>query len=110
MIRRPPRSTRTDTLFPYTTLFRSGLAHLVLVDQLAGLFFDQQRARGLDAQAALVGLAAAEVGEHLPQLLAHLLHARRGHDVDADIRAEFEFDLAIVEVACAELPAQLDAG
>src|SRR3546814_10012630 len=26
MIRRPPRSTRTDTLFPYTTLFRS-LAH-----------------------------------------------------------------------------------
>src|SRR3546814_9361314 len=27
MIRRPPRSTRTDTLFPYTTLFRS--AHLL---------------------------------------------------------------------------------
>src|SRR3546814_4296163 len=26
MIRRPPRSTRTDTLFPYTTLFRSGRA------------------------------------------------------------------------------------
>src|SRR3546814_10282694 len=26
MIRRPPRSTRTDTLFPYTTLFRSELA------------------------------------------------------------------------------------
>src|SRR3546814_17548368 len=27
MIRRPPRSTRTDTLFPYTTLFRSFAAH-----------------------------------------------------------------------------------
>src|SRR3546814_9725162 len=26
MIRRPPRSTRTDTLFPYTTLFRSGVS------------------------------------------------------------------------------------
>src|SRR3546814_7681179 len=26
MIRRPPRSTRTDTLFPYTTLFRSAFA------------------------------------------------------------------------------------
>src|SRR3546814_18871588 len=26
MVRRPPRSTRTDTLFPYTTLFRSGPA------------------------------------------------------------------------------------
>src|SRR3546814_19909211 len=28
MIRRPPRSTRTDTLFPYTTLFRSRARHL----------------------------------------------------------------------------------
>src|SRR3546814_11951230 len=27
MIRRPPRSTRTDTLFPYTTLFRSSSGH-----------------------------------------------------------------------------------
>src|SRR3546814_2554142 len=33
MIRRPPRSTRTDTLFPYTTLFRSG-NHALL--ELAG--------------------------------------------------------------------------
>src|SRR3546814_16924606 len=30
MIRRPPRSTRTDTLFPYTTLFRSALAWIGL--------------------------------------------------------------------------------
>src|SRR3546814_4736423 len=30
MIRRPPRSTRTDTLFPYTTLFRSLLGRLQL--------------------------------------------------------------------------------
>src|SRR3546814_15393700 len=29
MIRRPPRSTRTDTLFPYTTLFRSDKQHLL---------------------------------------------------------------------------------
>src|SRR3546814_4793393 len=29
MIRRPPRSTRTDTLFPYTTLFRSVINSLV---------------------------------------------------------------------------------
>src|SRR3546814_5289182 len=28
MVRRPPRSTRTDTLFPYTTLFRSGRRRL----------------------------------------------------------------------------------
>src|SRR3546814_1595068 len=31
MIRRPPRSTRTDTLFPYTTLFRS---HVLRLDDL----------------------------------------------------------------------------
>src|SRR3546814_107627 len=34
MSRRPPRSTRTDTLFPYTTLFRSGLP-VVLIEALA---------------------------------------------------------------------------
>src|SRR3546814_10414679 len=28
MIRRPPRSTRTDTLFPYTTLFRSSVQRI----------------------------------------------------------------------------------
>src|SRR3546814_12479334 len=37
MRRRPPRSTRTDTLFPYTTLFRSGVTfdsqHRILIDQ-----------------------------------------------------------------------------
>src|SRR3546814_4256833 len=32
MIRRPPRSTRTDTLFPYTTLFRSVDHHRQVVD------------------------------------------------------------------------------
>src|SRR3546814_1448379 len=31
MIRRPPRSTRTDTLFPYTTLFRSADAEQAVV-------------------------------------------------------------------------------
>src|SRR3546814_5012253 len=36
MIRRPPRSTRTDTLFPYTTLFRSLLpAHRQAAGQAA---------------------------------------------------------------------------
>src|SRR3546814_19590194 len=34
MRRRPPRSTRTDTLFPYTTLFRSGAVALAQRDVL----------------------------------------------------------------------------
>src|SRR3546814_13788246 len=36
MIRRPPRSTRTDTLFPYTTLFRS-VGHLQSLPKSDGL-------------------------------------------------------------------------
>src|SRR3546814_21058886 len=32
MIRRPPRSTRTDTLFPYTTLFRSPVDAIILLE------------------------------------------------------------------------------
>src|SRR3546814_1863886 len=44
MIRRPPRSTRTDTLFPYTTLFRS----------IAGLYYLWQsiKAEALNAYGA----------------------------------------------------------
>src|SRR3546814_17036048 len=34
MIRRPPRSTRTDTLFPYTPLFRSLVAVVLVMGQL----------------------------------------------------------------------------
>src|SRR3546814_13248628 len=35
MIRRPPRSKRTDTLFPYTTLFRSLVKHHLLMSTTA---------------------------------------------------------------------------
>src|SRR3546814_9578683 len=46
MIRRPPRSTRTDTLFPYTTLFRS--FRLLITAAEREIFLDgQPLARGL---------------------------------------------------------------
>src|SRR3546814_19417049 len=47
MIRRPPRSTRTDTLFPYTTFFRSLTAHgkpYVALDADADLITKAKRA------------------------------------------------------------------
>src|SRR3546814_14807702 len=48
MIRRPPRSTRTDTLFPYTTLFRSGTVDLppvtVTADVVGGHFIQDYSA------------------------------------------------------------------
>src|SRR3546814_10868967 len=49
MIRRPPRSTRTDTLFPYTTLFRS-----------FRLGQQDRRARGLGADARRQGASDPE--------------------------------------------------
>src|SRR3546814_5303811 len=44
MVRRPPRSTRTDTLFPYTTLFRSKPADgrpvtMPTQDMIIGIYF-----------------------------------------------------------------------
>src|SRR3546814_1990011 len=46
MIRRPPRSTRTDTLFPYTTLFRSGPAAPPVLVRLGADSFDVPRGAG----------------------------------------------------------------
>src|SRR3546814_9984461 len=43
MIRRPPRSTRTDTLFPYTTLFRSLAGDALLSDRIRGLTMTPSR-------------------------------------------------------------------
>src|SRR3546814_20670265 len=64
MIRRPPRSTRTDTLFPYTTLFRSQQAatigavqeeqHRAKVRQLAGAQRADFAARGIDLRSGVV--------------------------------------------------------
>src|SRR3546814_2464038 len=61
MIRRPPSSTRTDTLFPYTTLFRSLLERLTIATRLTGNAgaLDQVRAYTLSAEA----LAAARIGD-----------------------------------------------
>src|SRR3546814_19933623 len=66
MIRRPPRSTRTDTLVPYTTLFRSAVHHQgdgVLLRQAALAAVEQlvlADARGgrlvLDDRLAVLGL------------------------------------------------------
>src|SRR3546814_10900987 len=60
MIRRPPRSTRTDTLFPYTTLFRSPARSLQGWAQ-PGAFPAVHRAGGRPA-----GRAVAERADRLP--------------------------------------------
>src|SRR3546814_13761031 len=53
MIRRPPRTTRTDTLFPYTTLFRSPNARPILRgEQPVTMVLPPKRARGSKRQPA----------------------------------------------------------
>src|SRR3546814_9859666 len=47
MIQRPPRSTRTDTLFPYTTLFRSSSDWIIDIGEGAGIHGGKIVADGL---------------------------------------------------------------
>src|SRR3546814_12955980 len=65
MIRRPPRSTRTDTLFPYTTLFRSDYWNERLEDWLyteAGAFTERFGVDGYYVRIAPSGLQAGLCG------------------------------------------------
>src|SRR3546814_11149565 len=60
MIRRPPRSTRTDTLFPYTTRFRSELADLPgIAERLAtidrAVDYDARFAQALHGRPVVLG-------------------------------------------------------
>src|SRR3546814_16030164 len=64
MIRRPPRSTRTDTLFPYTTLFRSSGAAIGASNRPAKPPKWQAAqastiGNGLDTRAASAGIVSA---------------------------------------------------
>src|SRR3546814_8932171 len=77
MIRRPPRSTRTDTLFPYTTLFRSVLG-LVIRLQRAGFAFGGGLVLLVLLQAALEGGDA----------LAHVAHQFRDLATAPEKRSE----------------------
>src|SRR3546814_10746568 len=88
MIRRPPRSTRTDTLFPYTTLFRSrlraddrlpgparGRRHvrlrpraLQLQPRVAHALFGHERLRPLHRPLAVVPRVLGRSEEHTSEL------------------------------------------
>src|SRR3546814_4948646 len=79
MIRRPPISTRTDTLFPYTTLFRSGQIALLFEQRI-----DAQH-EGRCSEAVVAGEEHLRVRtDHLHQLL----------DIAIELVEIFEADLA----------------
>src|SRR3546814_20215246 len=84
MIRRPPRSTRTDTLFPYTTLFRS---HPVDAMPHRGRFLE---IRECDTDRLLVGLDD-------PVITGHQRHDRhRFGRVDRKVPTRMMLDVAIL--------------
>src|SRR3546814_3348562 len=63
MIRRPPRSTRTDTLFPYTTLFRSndGVQRHIREQRNLGPLFVWNRAVGATQQGVRINTDLAQL-------------------------------------------------
>src|SRR3546814_1778691 len=74
MIRRPPRSTRTDTLFPYTTLFRSDLLPLMFTEEEIEALVLGARIIESWADAALAKAAADVVAKVEAVLPANLRH------------------------------------
>src|SRR3546814_15692268 len=82
MIRRPPRSTRTDTLFPYTTLFRS---LLVL-------------ARGTNRH--LNSVTISKIVEEYPHLSLAIMEQNLQPAIDR-VRAKIEEDQAALDALLA---------
>src|SRR3546814_4349190 len=75
MIRRPPRSTRTDTLFPYTTLFRSSsLASLAAASSIWQEIRGKQKLRSFALSSvckeklSCQSMAASRSEEHTSEL------------------------------------------
>src|SRR3546814_4540255 len=79
MLRRPPRSTRTATLFPYTTLFRS---------YHRGRHSAQQRLAGLVHDAVLTVDHAGVLGHRLAALAQQSHHQAAGEHRHAHERSE----------------------
>src|SRR3546814_1695371 len=80
MIRRPPRSTRTDTLFPYTTLFRSKSCKVEMLHFLRGREWQdlhsqlRQIARGIRLDVRPLAEETDRDGVHLSLLSGLLSH------------------------------------
>src|SRR3546814_13284189 len=88
MIRRPPRSTRTDTLFPYTTLFRSLSGPVAPPNNSA----ETRHARAVDVEllARAIGVGGGDEPQH-----------RRRHIVRRGDAAEGGFGVKMVDVVVA---------
>src|SRR3546814_5201695 len=92
MIRRPPRSTRTDSLFPYTTLFRSAaqtrftaLLHHVDVEALERAFRRQKR----QVSAGVDGVTVADYEQNLEASLQNLRSEEHTSELQSLMRISY---------------------
>src|SRR3546814_11281022 len=105
MNRRPPGATRTDTLFPYTTLFRSdGEVLALLVDDA------HDRAQVLALRAATLGIGDLARGQ-AGQVVGLLDHGHAVDEVDeADATGDFRHDRVVMRIPVRDRLAGLDRG
>src|SRR3546814_17281546 len=91
MVRRPPRSTRTDTLFPYTTLFRSLPLRALLqrVDHSGDM--------------AIAGVDIRIAGVHV-EIALRLVEGNRRQRARLDIGEEFVGPRRLTQAAVAQVP------
>src|SRR3546814_1491225 len=92
MIRRPPRSTRTDTLFPYTTLFRSPDSFYQHKSDRAALEPEYQ----IDWRACvfLVQLSSYRRGERGDGVIA-MLRAKRSEEHTSELQSLMRISYAV---------------
>src|SRR3546814_3574895 len=86
MIRRPPRSTRTDTLFPYTTLFRS---HLHLLSDSTGETLE------MIAKAALAQFDDSDVLRHFWPMVRSQQHLDRSEEHTSELQSLMRISYAV---------------
>src|SRR3546814_9616326 len=92
MIRRPPRSTRTDTLFPYTTLFRSGcdVGEAEIGGQVDHL--QAPRQRGDD----VLGSAVRQAAEHrVDAVPIGVVHLHRSEEHTSELQSLMRISYAV---------------
>src|SRR3546814_16863602 len=100
-MRRPPRSTRSDTLFPYTTLFRSrcdkvGFGSLAVGVEIAGAKWLALAEPGVDDDAIDTAEVVAKGAKDFEHLIVVQHVERANFDTDARLRSD-QFGLELVE-------------
>src|SRR3546814_6639048 len=96
MIRRPPRSTRSDTLFPYTTLFRSAEGEAFggrPVEHFAVLLVGEHRAARVDHTAQR--LVSVDVGGDRRQRAADRIEQFRSEEHTSELQSLMRISYAV---------------